>query len=115
MPTLDQGPPPPPGITGGQPAPKPSMQGLAGQPPQGAPQPSGVQQAVLEKMMLAEKAMQDAATLMPALAPVIEDLTQQFRARVGAVVLNQQQGADQPPTGLSALLGGSGQSAPATA
>lgn len=109
MPTLDQGPPPPPGV-GAPPQATPGQ--LAG--PQAA-QPGGVQQAVLEQMMLAEKAMQQAATMMPALAPVIQDLTQQFRARIGAVLQQGDQTQPQGGGGLSSLLAGSGGSAPATA
>lgn len=112
MPTLEQGPPPPPGIGA---SPQPSMGQMAGPQPAGPGPATGLTQAVLEKMMLAEKAMEDAATIMPALAPVIQDLTQQFRSRVGAIVLQAQQGSDQAPSsGISALLGGSGPSAPAT-
>ena len=66
-------------------------------------------------MMLAEKAMQQAATMMPALAPVVQDLIQQFRQRIGAIVLQSQGDQSQPQGGgLSSLLAGSGASAPAT-
>jgi len=68
----------------------------------------------MEQMMLAEKAMQQAATMMPALAPVIQDLVQQFRSRVGAMVLQGDQTQPQGGGGLSSLLAGSGGSAPAT-
>lgn len=108
MPTLDQGPPPPPGVG----APQASMSALAGQSqtPQSQPQ---MQQAVLEKMMIVEKTLQDAATIMPALSPVVSDMIQQFRSRVGAIVLQSSQQGDQQPQGLSSLLSG-GSPAPAT-
>ena len=71
-----------------------------------------MQQAVLEQMMLAEKAMQQAATIMPALGPVIGDLISQFRARVGAIVLQGQQNQGAGNQIGSLLQGGAG--APAT-
>lgn len=111
MAILDQGPPPPPGVAA-PPAPSlPAMAGPAGQGASGG-DPS-LAKAVLEKMMIVEKTLQDAATIMPALAPVVGDLIQQFRARVGAIVLQSQGETQQPAGGMSALLGG-GASAPAT-
>ena len=103
---LDNGPPPPPGVSGASPSPPASSVGaLAGKPPNGTGVDAGAKQAVLEKMMLIEKTMQDVATIMPELSTVMNSLVSQMRQKAGAIVLNSQDsgGGQQPPAGTNAL------------
>lgn len=95
-PGLTQAPPPPPNLQ-----PKPSLPALAGS---GGAQPGGgasLQSAVVEKLMFVEKTLQDAAQIMPDLAPVANDIIGQLRQKAGAVLMKSTQGggAGSPPPG----------------
>jgi hypothetical protein len=91
--SLDNGPPLPPNL---QPQPQPTMAGLAG--PQAQPgAPSGsasLQTAVIQKLMFAEQALNDVATMMPAAAGPINGVIDMLRKGVGAVLAK---GAMPPP------------------
>lgn len=65
-----------------------------------------LQRSILEKMMLVEKTLQSAATEMPAIGPVVNDLIQQFRARVGPIVLSQSAPDQSQQGGIGALVAG---------
>ena len=95
---LDSGPPLPPGMTA---APKQgNLASMAGQPgaapgqspPEGA---ASLQQSVIQDFMLAEKALQSAASKIPSFAPMADQITQMIRAQ-GARALSQ---AGQPSGG----------------
>lgn len=90
---LDQGPPLPPNL---QPAPQPNAAQLAGPQP-GQAQPSGsasLQQAVIQKLMFVEQALNDVATMMPAAAGPVNGIIDMLRKGMGAVLAK---GAAPPP------------------
>jgi hypothetical protein len=96
---LDSGPPLPPGMSA---APKQgNLASMAGQPgaaPGQSPPSDGaasLQQSVIQDFMLAEKALQSAASKIPAFAPIADQITQMIRAQ-GARALSQ---AGQPSGG----------------
>lgn len=88
---LDSGPPLPPGLSpgsGAQPAPKPSLDQMAGggQKPEG--QPGSPQEAAIQQLMAAEAAMDSAANIVPGLLPIVADIKNQMHARLGKVLMN---------------------------
>ena len=95
--SLDSAPPLPPNM---RPAPQASLDQMAGQ-PQGQPSGAGMQGAVVEKLMLAEKSLREAAGVLPDLTPVVDDIIGRLRAGAGRVIVGiaqgQQQAAPQPP------------------
>jgi hypothetical protein len=96
-PNLDQGPPLPPNL---QPAPQPTVAGLAGQQPQQGS--ASLQQQVIQKLMFVEQTLTDIATIMPAAAGPVNGLIDQMRKGMGAVLA---QGATPPqPQGVNAML-----------
>lgn len=84
--------------------PQPTMAGLSG--PQGgqAPGDGSAQQSIMEKMMTVEKLLGDISDIKPEAGPIISDLVQQMRARLGKVVM--QQGPSAPSGGQLANLSG---------
>jgi hypothetical protein len=78
------------------------MQGLAGQ--QSAPSGSaGLQQAVVQKLMFVEQALNDIGTMLPAAAPVASGLIDQMRKGMGGILA---QGAQPPPAQGPAQMAG---------
>lgn len=106
--TLDHGPPPPPGISGGAPdekAKKAGLNDLAGK--QQKPGPGadvGAKQAVAEKMMLVEKTLQDVAKILPESASIVGDLTNQIRQKIGGILFSPQDGGGAPAAGQGTNL-----------
>lgn len=94
MPVLDAAPPP-------ASQPEPSMDALAGQPsgmPPGA-EAASLQATVAQKLAMADKLMQEASTIMPNLAGVMDDLRNQMRQRSASIVFSNSPSA--PPQGAS--------------
>jgi len=109
--SLDSAPPLPPNL---RPAPTANAAQLAGPPPapaEGGAPGGGVQGAVVERLMLAEKALRSAATILPELTPVIDDVVSRLRAGAGRIVLGQAPPA--PPNPVAQLMGAMGAGAPA--
>lgn len=52
--------------------------------------------SVVEKLMGAEKMLQDAGSIMPELAPIIDDVVSRLRAGAGKVINNSAQGGGSP-------------------
>ena len=62
--------------------------------------------AVTEKLMGAEKLLRDAASIMPEIAPVIDDVTQRLRAGAGKIIINSAQAGGSPPPSPSVPMAG---------
>lgn len=75
-----------------QPAPSASLGALAGPqgPASGTPAGGGasLQSAVVEKLMFAEKALQDAASIAPQLNAVVDAVISQLRSGAGKVLVS---------------------------
>lgn len=99
---LDGPPPPPPGTQG---APSSNLQSMAGQRPPTPGAGGGVQQSVIEKLMLVEKTLRDAAGIMPDLSPIVDDVVSRLRQGAGRLLVQSSQGggqagaSPQPPPG----------------
>ncbi len=88
---LNSGPPLPPHL---QPQ-SSSLSGLAGS--GGGEQPGGgasLQANVVQKLMFAEKALRDAASIQPAIAGAVDGIVNDMRQRLGKIL---QQAAQQGP------------------
>ena len=105
---LDSGPPMPPGQQ-----PVASVSGMAGPQAPGGQAGAGAAQAVLERIMLAEKALRDAAGIVPALAPIIDSVIASLRSGAAKVLMNSQ-GAEAAPSS-SPMQGMTGGAAPGAA
>lgn len=106
--SLDNGPPLPPQLAGQGGGAAPPQQGSMQQMAGGSSPSSSLQTNVIERLMLAEKVLRDTAGIMPALSPVIDDVTARLRAGAGQVLMSSLQGGGsmQPPGmgGGSSLL-----------
>jgi hypothetical protein len=107
---LDSGPPLPPGMSQAPAA--PSMSGLAGQsgqpqaPPGGA---SGLQSAIIQNLMLIEKALDSISSMAPGFAPYADQFRDQIRQVGGSLVSGMSQPqAPAPPSPLAAIAGSAG-------
>ena len=93
MPVLDAAPPP-------ASQPEPSLEGLAGQSgmPPGA-EAASLQATVAQKLAMADKLMQEASTIMPNLAGVMDDLRNQMRQRSASIVFSSAPAPAAPQGG----------------
>jgi hypothetical protein len=108
---LDSGPPLPPGMTAQRPpATVSQMAGSQGQsqPGQAPAQSQGLQQSVIQDFMLAEKALQSAASKLPQFAPIADQLIQQLRAQGGSVLQSAAQPSGAPSSPMQSMLGSLG-------
>lgn len=88
-PSIDQGPPPPPGVGSAQ---STSVSQLAGPGPSGGPA-TVPNKAVIQELMLIDQQMDRVGKLMPDLAAIMNQLKMTMRQQVAPVVL----GAATPP------------------
>ena len=97
MPVLDAAPPP-------ASQPEPSLEGLSGQSgmPPGA-EAASLQATVAQKLAMADKLMQEASTIMPNLAGVMDDLRNQMRQRSASIVFSASAPAPAAPQGGSMM------------
>lgn len=106
--SLDGGPPLPPDLQ------RPSMRQMAGEPQADAGNPAaamgaGAQKAALEKLMLGEKSLRDAAGIIPQLAPVIDAAIATLRSGAAKVMMSSQAAppsAPASPSPMGAMAGG---------
>lgn len=73
------------------------MQNLSGQSGQGQGVDPSLQQDVVSKLAVADQNMQQAAQIMPELAPILADIRQQMKAKVGGILFKDQSGGGTPP------------------
>lgn len=100
---LDNGPPLPPHLQPAQPASLRSLAGAGGEQPGGG---ASLQANVVQKLMFAEKALQDAATAMPALSTAVQNIVSTMRVQLGKILMSQaQQGPQENAGGVTAPAG----------
>lgn len=99
--TLDEGPPLPPNLPSSPR--KATLDAMVG-PTGPQPTPGGganVQRIVAERLMLADKALRDIAMVMPATAPIIDQIVEQAKMALAPIIFasEQQMGMGQPQAG----------------
>ena len=103
--------PPPPSTN-----PSPTLGGLAGQggPQPGAGQAGGSTQIVMEHMMEVEKLLGKIADIKPEAAPIVDNIVQQMRARLGKALMQDSSQSPAPAAGASPIAGLMASPAPTT-
>ena len=101
---LDSGPPLPPGMTAQKPPANLSQMAGGQQGGQNPAQSQGLQQSVIQDFMLAEKALQSAASKLPQFAPIADQLIQQLRAQGGSLLQSAAQPSGAPASPMQSAL-----------